>query len=327
MEKHTGLVGGNCMRIVVLDGFTLNPGDLQWDPLYELGECTIHDRTSPELVVARSAEAGIILTNKVVLTRDHILQLPTLKYIGVLATGYNVVDIGGARERGIVVTNVPSYGTDSVAQLVFAHILNLTHAVETYSLNVRGGRWSASPDFSYQECSLQELAGLTMGIVGLGTIGRAVARIAEAFGMCVIATGGTPSDVGNVMMVPIDEVFRESDIVSLHCPLTEQTRNLVNRQRIGLMKPSALLINTARGQLVDEQALADALNGGMIGGAGVDVLSTEPPLASNPLLSAKHCCLTPHIGWATLSARRRLLAIAIANIRAFLAGSPDNVVS
>lgn len=316
------------MRIVVLDGYTLNPGDLSWWELEALGPCTIYDRSSPEEVVPRARDAEIVLTNKVVLSREVIGQLERLRYIGVLATGYNVVDVDAARQRGILVTNVPTYGSASVAQMTFAHLLNLAQHVGQHAASVAAGRWSASVDWCYWDYPLVELAGLTMGIVGLGRIGQATARLALAAGMEVLACDVQPIvPPPGVGVVDLDTLFRRSDVVCLHCPLTPATERLVNRQRLAQMKPSAFLINTSRGGLVDEQALAEALNRGQIAGAGLDVLSAEPPAPDNPLLKAKNCYITPHIAWATKAARQRLLRIVVENVRGFLAGRPQNVVN
>jgi glycerate dehydrogenase len=317
------------MRIVVLDGYTLNPGDLRWDGLEALGPCTVYDRTPPEETVARAAEAEIILTNKTVLSRETLQRLPRLRYVGVLATGYNVVDVDAARERNVLVTNVPDYATSSVVQMVFAHLLNLTLRVADHGRGVAAGRWTQSDDFSYWDYPLVELAGLTLGIVGLGRIGRSVAVVAQSLGMNVLAHNATTPTrpPAGVHFVDLEELFRQSDAVSLHCPLTPATHRLVNAERLALMRPTAYLINTGRGPLVDESALADALNSGRLAGAGLDVLSSEPPPADNPLLTAKNCCLTPHIAWATRAARRRLFDVAVANVRAFLAGTPQNVVN
>jgi len=316
------------MNIVVLDGFTLNPGDLSWDALKALGHCEIHDRTSPDETVRRAADAEIILTNKVVITRTHLEQLPKLNYIGVLATGANVVDLVAARERGIPVTNVPAYSTMSVVQTTFALLLELTHHVGHHAEGVRAGRWTASPDFSYADFPLVELAGLMMGIVGYGRIGRAVADVAHAFGMNVLANNPSPKAVPPfVRLADLETLFRESDVVSLHCPLMPQTKNLVNAQRLTTMKPTAFLVNTSRGPVVDERALAGALNEGKIAGAGLDVLSVEPPPADHPLLRARNCLITPHNAWATRAARERLMRIAVENVRGFLAGQPLNVVN
>jgi glycerate dehydrogenase len=317
------------MKIVVLDGHTLNPGDLSWDDLRSLGECVIHERTSPEATLARAADAAILLTNKVVLDAAALARLPRLRYIGVLATGYNVVDVEAARDRGIVVTNVPAYSTASVAQLTFALLLELTHHVGHHARTVRDGRWSESPDFSYADTPLLELEGLTLGIVGFGRIGTAVAEIAAAFGMSVLVhTRSRPRATPvSLRFVELEPLFRFSDVVSLHCPLAPRTRHLVNAERLAWMKPTAFLLNTGRGPLVDEDALAAALNEGRLAGAGLDVLSTEPPPSTNPLLRAKHCLITPHFGWATGAARRRLMQTTVDNVRAFLEGKPRNVVN
>ncbi len=316
------------MQIVVLDGHTLNPGDLAWDALKALGPCEIHNRTGPTQVVERARGAEIVLTNKTILTGAAIRQLPQLRYIGVLATGYNVVDVEAARQRGICVTNVPAYGTPSVAQMVFAHLLHFTQHVGEHSQSVHNSDWSRSPDFCYWNYPLVELAGLTMGIVGLGRIGRQVAKLALALGMKVIYYDVTP-DLAvpeAVVAVDLDTLFRESDVISLHCPLTPDNRGLVNCRRLEMMKPTAFLINTSRGPLIDEPALAEALNRERIAGAGLDVLCEEPPRRDNPLLQAKNCTITPHIAWATKAARQRLMDVAVANIRAFLEGTPQNVV-
>jgi len=317
------------MNIVVLDGYTLNPGDLSWDGMRQLGPTTVYERSAPAIVVERAREAEIVLTNKVVLDRATIAALPKLRYIGVLATGYNVVDIAAAKERGIPVTNTPNYGTASVAQHTFALLLELTHHVGEHARTVRDGQWTRCADFCYWKHPLVELDGLTMGIVGFGRIGRAVARLAEAYSMEVLVHARTPpSDLprGHVL-ADVDSLFASSDVVSLHCPLTPDTKHLVNAARLARMKPGAFLLNTARGPLIDEPALADALNSGLIAGAGLDVLSIEPPRADNPLLTAKNCLITPHIGWGTRAARSRLMDIAVENVRAFIEGRPRNVVS
>ena len=317
------------MKIVVLDGYCLNPGDLSWGQLATLGECSIHDRTPAEHTAARARGAEILLTNKTVLSRPLIVCLPALRYIGVLATGYNVVDVAAASERGVVVTNVPAYGTRSVAQMVFAHLLNLTQHVADHARGVREGRWAAADDFCYWDSPLVELDGLTLGIVGFGRIGRAVAALALAFGMKVLVHDPLPTEPvpEGVTAVAPDRLFRESDVVSLHCPLTPDTEKLVDAGRLAMMRPSAFLINTSRGPLVDEHALADALNEGRIAGAGLDVLAAEPPTADNPLLHARNCHVTPHISWATRSARARLLRTVVGNVKGFLAGRPQNVVN
>lgn len=317
------------MKITVLDGYAANPGDLSWNEMEALGELTVYDRVAPSQLMDRAKDSEILLTNKVVLDADTLKALPKLKYVGVLATGYNVVDVKAARELGIVVTNIPAYSTDSVAQMVFAHILNITQRVGHYAEENRSDRWPASPDFCYWDTPLTELAGKTIGVIGLGNTGSATARIARAFGMKVMAF--TSKDASSlpegIEKASLDEIFSTADIVSLHCPLTDNTKELVNADRLRQMKPSAILINTGRGPLVNEQDLADALNTGTIYAAGVDVLSTEPPKADNPLLSAKNCFITPHIAWATKEARVRLMDIAVSNVRAFLAGAPVNKVN
>jgi glycerate dehydrogenase len=317
------------MKIVVLDGHTLNPGDLDWQSLTSLGEVEIHPRTAPSEVVARAQGAEVLLTNKVVLDRATIEQLPQLRYIGVIATGYNVVDLDAARERGITVTNVPAYSTPSVTQLTFALLLDLTHRVGHHSDGVREGAWANSQDFAYWDFPLVELDGLKMGLIGFGAIAQGVARVAQALGMHVLATrrGDRPPEVPGVEIVDMDTLFRESDVISVHCPLTPETRGLVNAARLATMKPTAYVLNTSRGPVIAEQDLADALNAGQIAGAGLDVLSTEPPKADNPLLSARNCVITPHIAWASRAARGRLLGVVTANIRAFAQGTPQNVVS
>ncbi len=317
------------MKIVVLDGYTLNPGDLSWDELKALGECEIYDRTPPELVVERARDADIVLTNKVVLDAEVLAQLPKLKFISVLATGYNIVDVEAARARNISVSNVPTYGTVSVAQMVFAHLLNLTQHVAEHAQGVQQGRWSRSPDWCYWDYPLIELAGLTMGIVGFGRIGRQVSKLAQAFGMKVIAYDAYVTDSGdpNVKMVDLDTIFRESDVVTFHCPLTPETQGLANAERFAQMKKTAFLINTSRGPVVNNKDLAEALNAGRIAGAGLDVLEVEPPTDDNPLLTAKNCYITPHISWATRSARARLMATTVENVKAFIEGHPQNVVN
>ena len=316
-------------RIVVLDGYTLNPGDLSWDDLGSLGKCEIFDRSAPHEVLSRAGKAGIILTNKTVLDREIIESLPDMKYIGVMATGYNVVDIDAASERYIPVTNVPEYGTNSVVQMVFALLLEMTQHVGHHSDKVREGQWTASPDFCFWDKPLIELDGLTMGVIGYGRIGRSVARIARAFGMNVLVNDIEPiePDESGIVFAGLEELFTDSDVVSLHCPLTPESQGLVNAGRLAVMKDTAFLINTGRGPLVNEFDLAEALNSGRIAGAGLDVLPVEPPGAGNPLLTAKNCFITPHIAWATLSARRRLLDKVVENIRAFLNGTPVNVVN
>lgn len=317
------------MKIVVLDGYGLNPGDLSWDAVSQLGELTVYDRTSSEEVIARSAGAEAILTNKTVITAEIMEALPDLKYIGVLATGYNVVNIDVAREKGIVVTNIPAYSTPSVAQMVFAHILNIAQQVQHHSEEVRKGRWTNNADFCFWDTPLIELREKKIGLVGLGHTGYNTARIAIGFGMQVTAYTSKSS----LQLPPeikkrtLDELFSECDIVSLHCPLTDETKELVNAERLRLMKPTAILINTGRGPLVNEQDLADALNAGKLYAAGLDVLSSEPPKADNPLLTARNCYITPHIAWASLEARTRLMDILVENIKAFQAGKPVNNVA
>lgn len=317
------------MKIVVLDGYAANPGDLCWDRLEEMGDCTIYDRTSPDEVVARAQGAEVVLTNKTALTAQHLEALPLLKYIGVLATGYNIVDTASARERGILVTNIPAYSTNSVAQLVFAHILNIAQQVQHHNEEVHKGRWTQCKDFCFWDMPLMELRDKKLGIIGLGHTGYTTARIAIGFGMQVHAyTSKSHFQLPpEIHKMELDELFRECDIVSLHCPLTPETRGLVNADRLALMKPTAILINTARGPLVDEQALADALNNGTIQAAGLDVLSQEPPRADNPLLTARNCYITPHIAWGSTAARERLMQIMADNVKAYMEGKPINVVN
>lgn len=317
------------MKIIVLDGFAANPGDLSWEGLNAFGECTIYNRTAPEEILERTVDAEVILTNKVVINADHIAALPKLKYIGVLATGYNVVDIHAAKEHGIIVTNIPAYSTSSVAQMVFAHILNITQHVQHHSEEVRKGRWSTNKDFCFWDTPLIELKDKKIGLIGLGHTGYSTARIAIGFGMQVYAVTSKshfqlPPEIKKM---DIDQLFSECDIISLHCPLTPETHELVNARRLSMMKSSAILINTGRGPLINEQDLADALNNNKIYAAGIDVLSTEPPYADNPLLTAQNCYITPHIAWATSEARERLMNIAISNIQAYISGSPENVVN
>lgn len=316
------------MKIVVLDGYTLNPGDLSWDALQALGDCDIYDRTAPDDVVPRSAGAQVVLTNKTPLNRNQICSLADLRYIGVMATGYNIVDVAAARERQIHVTNIPAYGTRSVAQMTIALLLELTQHVGHHSDSVREGRWSRCPDFCYWDYPLVELDGLTFGIIGYGRIGRAVGELAAAFGMSVLAHNRRIPDAvnGSVRFVELEQLLADSDVVSLHCPLTPETKELINSERLALMKPSAFLLNTSRGPLVNEHALADALNEGRLAGAGLDVLSVEPPPPDNPLLRAKNCLVTPHIAWATRAARSRLMTTAVENVRAFIAGRVRNAV-
>ena len=318
------------MKIVELDGYAANPGDLSWDGLRELGELTVYDRTAPEDVLERARGAQVILTNKVVITEELMDKLPDLRYIGVLATGYNVVDIPAARKHGIIVTNIPAYSTMSVAQMVIAHLLNITNQVALHSDAVKQGEWQRNKDFSFSLTPLIELDGKTLGIVGLGNTGTATARIAQSLGMRILAYSSKSADALKEMGIEkadsYEQLFREADVLSLHCPLTEETHHLVNAERLKLMKPTAILINTGRGPLVDEAALADALNEGRIMAAGVDVLQEEPPRNGSPLINARNCYITPHIAWATKAARERLLNIAVANVKAFMEGKPQNAV-
>jgi len=317
------------MRLVVLDGFTMNPGDLDWRSLEALGELTVYERTSAAQILERSADAEILLTNKTPLAREALSALPALRFIAVLATGYNVVDLAAAKERGIPVSNAPAYSTRSVQQMTFALLLELTQQAGAHDRAVKAGVWCRCKDITFQVRPLLELDGLTFGVVGFGAIGQAVARTALSFGMEVVATSRTrPSSLPQgVTWVTPEELFRRSDVVSLHCPLTADTANLICERTLAWMKPSALLVNTSRGGLVDEAALARALSGGRLAGAGVDVLSSEPPDPSNPLLTAPNVVITPHCAWATRAARQRLLDITVANVRAFQAGRPQNVVN
>ena len=315
-------------KIVILDGFAANPGDLSWGEIEAMGDCSVYVRCDSEQeIVERASDAEIILTNKSVISRRVMEQLPKLKYIAVQATGYNVVDIQAAQERGILVSNVPAYSTDSVAQLTFALILELMNRAGKYADAVAEGEWCRCRDFTFSLGQSHELAGLTLGVVGFGSIGRAVAKIADAFGMKVLAAARTPKESDIAEFVSLEMLFSKSDIVSLHCPLTDATKELVNGKTLCLMKKTALLINNARGGLVDEKALADALNNGRLAGAGLDVLSTEPPSADNPMLTVKNCIITPHVAWASFEARRRLIDVCAANVRAYLAGKPVNLVT
>lgn len=318
------------MNIVVLDGFTMNPGDLSWDELAELGSLKVYDRTSAGQVLERAKDAEAILTNKTVIDAASLRSLPKLKYVGVLATGYNVVDINVARELGIVVTNIPAYSTESVAQMVFAHILNITHRVGRYSDEARSGVWSRQADFSYTNSPLMELCGKKIGIVGFGNTGSATARIAVAFGMEVLAYTSKPQSAlpaGVTKADSIDDIFRMSDIVSLHCPLNKETSEIANAAHLSLMKKSAILINTGRGGLVNEQDLADALRENRIKAAGLDVMVNEPPREDNPLLRLDNCFITPHIAWATYEARVRLMNQTVKNLRSFIEGNIINNVA
>ena len=319
------------MKIVILDAFTSNPGDLSWDAIEELGELTVYERTTSEEVLERCTGSEVIFTNKVILNSETIEQLPELKYIGVLATGTNVVDLHFAKEKGICVTNIPGYSTDSVVQHVLALILHFSSKVSIHNDAVQQGDWVNSIDFSFTLGTLNELSGKTLGIIGLGTIGRKLARVADAMGMKIVAAHQSSMDrlelPYEVEWLPVEEVFAQADFLSLNCPLTSETEKVVNAEHLKKMKSSAIVINTGRGPLVDEQALTDALNNGTIAGAGLDVLSTEPPAGVNPLLSAKNCVITPHIAWASREARARLIAIAAVNLSSFLSGIPQNVVN
>jgi glycerate dehydrogenase len=318
------------MKLAVLDGYCLNPGDLSWDGLRRFGDVEIFDRTRVDEVVARAAAAELVFTNKTPLPGYVIEKLPKLRYIGVLATGYNVVDVDAARAHNVVVTNIPTYGTASVAQFVFALLLELCHNVKLHADAVRAGEWSRNADWSFWKTPLVELAGKTMGIIGFGRIGRHVGRIADAMGMRVIANDtyhGDEPGYPSFRWASVDELLAESDVVSLHSPLFPETRGMINAESLGRMKPTAFLINTSRGPLVVDQDLADALNAGKIAGAGLDVLSVEPPAEDNPLLHARNCLVTPHIAWATREARARLMDLVVENVASFLAGQPRNVVS
>jgi len=316
------------MNIVVLDGYALNPGDLDWSPLQALGLCRIHDRTENKRIIERSGDADILLTNKTPLAKETLDHLPRLRFIGVLATGHDGVDGTAAAALGIPVTNVPAYGTESVAQMVFAHLLNLATRAGDSARGVGAGRWTASADWSYWDFPQREIQGLTMGIIGYGRIGRATARIARGFGMRVLAVDRDRlEDADGVEAASLEDLLRRSDVISLHCPLTDQTRGIINPQTLRLLKPTAFLINTSRGALIDENALAEALTERRLAGAGLDVLSMEPPPAGHPLLRAPNCFITPHIAWATLAARQRLLDEVVENVRAFLAGRGRNIVN
>ena len=317
------------MKIIVLDGYGLNPGDLNWEGFETLGELTVYDRTLPSELMQRAAGAEVLITNKTLITAENMADLPELKYIGVLATGYNVVDIDAAKDRGVVVTNIPAYSTASVAQMVFAHILNITQRVGYYADENKQGRWTKNADFCYWDTQLVELQGKKMGIVGFGNIGQATAGIAQAFGMEVCVYSSKPQFVlpSGIKKMDLDELFMECDVISLHCPLTPDTKEMVNAERLSKMKKNAILINTGRGPLINEQDLADALNEGRIAAAGLDVLSVEPSVEGNPLLTARNCFITPHIAWATLEARTRLMEIAVQNLKSYLNGQIINNVA
>ena len=316
------------MNIVILDAYSANPGDLSWEPLRQYGELTVYDRTAAADTVSRAKDADIVLTNKVVLSKTELDQLPRLRFIGVLATGYNIVDTTEAHRRGIVVANVPAYSTESVAQMVFAHLLTVTNRTEHYTLLNRERRWTNNPDFCYWDTPLTEIAGKTFGIYGLGNIGSRVAAIAQAFGMRVVAVTSKDADrlPAGITKVTLPEMLAQSDIVSLHCPLTPDTQHLINAESLRLMKPTAILINTGRGPLVDEQAVADALHAHQLYAYCADVMCQEPPAADNPLLDCANAFLTPHVAWATREARVRLLDITFDNVAAFIAGHPQNAV-
>lgn len=318
------------MKIVILDGYTLNPGDLSWDRLKQLGDVEIYDRTPADKVVERAEGADIVFTNKTPVDAEALNNLPTLKYIGVLATGYNIVNTEVAKQRAVIVSNVPGYGTASVVQLTFALLLELCLHVQRHSDSVIDGKWSRSPDFSFWDYPLVELAGKTIGIIGFGTIGRQVGEVATAFGMSVIGTSRHRTDEShrsNFKWGELRELLAQSDVVTIHSPLTPETKGLINKESLGLMKSSAFLLNTSRGPIIVDEDLANALNNAVIAGAGIDVLSVEPPPADNPLFKAKNCIITPHIAWATREARSRLMDIAVNNLAAFLNGNPVNVVN
>jgi glycerate dehydrogenase len=317
------------MNITILDGHALNPGDMDYSCFEKFGKLTVYPRSAPEVVIERAADSEIVFTNKITFDETVLVQLPKLKYIGIFATGYNVVDVEAARRRGITVTNIPKYSTDSVVQLTFAHLLNMTFRLSDHTESVQNGDWCRSIDFCYWNASLVELAGLTFGIVGYGTIGKKIAILAEAFGMNSIAYGPrllSGDQDGAVRFVDFDELLKTSDVVSLHCPLKDDNHGMIGVDQLAKMKPTAFLLNLSRGALLDESAVAVALNSGRIAGAGLDVLSTEPPSPTNPLIGAKNCFITPHIAWGTLAARQRLLKIAVENLQAFLDGKPQNVV-
>ena len=318
------------MKIVILDGYTLNPGDLSWDGLKKIGDVTMYDRTPTDKIIERAISAEIVYTNKTPLNKDVLNQLPALKFIGVLATGYNIVDTEAAKENGVIVTNVPGYGTDSVAQMVFALLLELCQHVQYHSDTVRQGKWAQSADFCYWDYPLVELSGKTMGIIGLGNIGSKVADIATAFGMNIIGNDTFKADQPhrkNFKWMDVNQLLEESDVVTIHCPLFPETKGLINKDRLQLMKKTAFLLNTSRGPVIVDEDLAEALNNGTIAGAGMDVLSVEPPSKDNPLFSAKNCIITPHIAWATKEARARLMDIAVNNLVAFINGKPVHVVN
>lgn len=313
--------------IVILDGYTLNPGDLSWEGLAAFGELTVYERTEPDQILSRIGSADIVITNKTPLDAETIAKAPNLKYIGVLATGYNVVNIDAARKRGVVVTNIPTYGTDAVAQFAFALLLEIAHHVQKHSDAVKEGRWTIHPDFCFWDYPLIELAGKTMGIIGYGRIGQATARIAKAFGMHVIAYDVSQQSEDSDVYVDLDTLLGTSDVISLHCPLFESTKGIINKASIARMKDGVIILNNSRGPLIVEQDLADALNSGKVYAAGLDVVSEEPIKADNPLLTAKNCLITPHISWAPKESRQRLMDIAVHNLKAFVEGKPQHVVN
>uniref|UniRef100_A0AB33J8Q2 D-2-hydroxyacid dehydrogenase n=1 Tax=Prevotella sp. GTC17259 TaxID=3236795 RepID=A0AB33J8Q2_9BACT len=317
------------MKIVELDAHSINPGDLSWDGLKALGEFVEYERSTPDEVVERAKDADIVLTNKVAIREKEMSQLPRLKYIGVMATGYNTIDLEAARKHGIVVTNIPAYSTDSVAQMTFAQILNITNRVDYYAGQNRLGKWSGNPDFCYWDSQLHEIAGKTLGIIGLGNIGMKVAAIAKTFGMDVFAyTSKNSADLpAGIQKTTLEGLFAVSDILSLHCPLTPETREIINRDSINRMKRGAIVINTGRGPLVNEQDVADALASGQLGGYGADVMCQEPPRKDNPLLRQPNAFITPHVAWATIEARKRLVDICVENVKAFIDGHPIHVVN
>ena len=314
-------------KIVILDGFTLNPGDLDWKGFEALGDVTVYDRTGDDQILERIGDASVVITNKTPMTRETLFSAPKLSYVGVLATGYNVVDTAAAKERGIVVTNIPTYGTDAVAQFTFALLLEVAHHVQRHSDSVMEGRWSSHPDFCYWDYPLMELLDKTMGIIGYGRIGQATARIARAFGMKVIAYDLYHDPAHQDTYVTLDELLSTSDVISLHCPLFDETRGIINRESIARMKDGVIILNTSRGPLIVEEELAEALNSGKVAAAAVDVVSTEPIEADNPLLGAKNILITPHIAWAPKESRIRLMDIAVRNLASFLSGNAENVVN
>jgi glycerate dehydrogenase len=318
------------MKIVILDGYATNPGDLNWNNFKKFGELVVYDRTPTDKIIERAKGASAVITNKVSIGKNEINQLPDLKYIGVIATGFNIIDIETAKQKGITVTNVPGYSTPSVVQLTFALLLELCHHVQRHSDSVMNGKWSRSLDFSFWDYPLVELSGKTIGIIGFGSIGQAVADVATAFGMKVIGSSRRQTDQStrkNFRWAEVSELLKESDVVSIHCPLTPETEGLINKESLKTMKKSAFLINTARGPIIKESDLADALNNEVIAGAGIDVLSAEPPTLDNPLFNAKNCLVTPHIAWATLESRARSIEIAVNNVSSFINGEPVNIVN